>query len=560
MKNISIIVLSVLLLTTLSCKKQLEEYNPSGLTAEAVYTTPAGFDALVNAAYGYQRMWYGKEEGYNISEMGTDLWMSAAGDISPDLSQYVNLQGTNSLLKLEWNALYSGVNLCNAGINRIGEAGYSAATQKQREGELRFLRAFYYWHIVETWGGVHFTTEETKGIISTANKTPVDTFYAQIFRDLNFAVNNLSNSTSDYGRVTKPAAMSFLARMYLTRGMNAEAAAMANAVIKGGFGFVLQPKYTDLWDMAFQKNNKEVIYAINYANTLTFNDINSGLFTIGHSRGSNNGHMMYLMKYDDLPRMGRIIEYGRPFNRYMPTRALLDLYGPGDSRYAGSFREVWNSCTGNSNDTAKSRPGDTAIVATRTLKVGTIVNSDGTTTGTNPGGTTYKVYNRNTIYNAATGKVLNRLVYPSLRKHMDSTRLSYNEAQSARDVFVIRYAELFLIAAEAQLGLGRTDSAAYFINIIRTRAADPGQTAAMQILPAQVTLDFILDERAREFAGEQLRWFDLKRTGKLISRVKALNPDVDPNIQSFHIVRPIPQSQLDAVLNKDEFKQNVGYQ
>lgn len=551
MKNISIIVLALFLLTTVSCKKQLEEYNPSGLTAEAVYTTPEGFDALVNAAYGYQRMWYGKEEGYNMSEMGTDLWMSAAGDIAPDMSQYLNLQGTNSLLSLQWNALYGGVNLCNAGINRIGEAGYVAGMRKQREAELRFLRAFYYWHIVETWGGVHFTTEETKGIITTANKTPVETFYTQIFEDLNFAVSNLNPTTADYGRVTKPAAMSFLARMYLTRGKNAEAAAMANAVIKGGFGFQLQPKYTDLWDMGFQKNNKEVIYAINYANDLTLNDIRTSLFPIGHGRGSNNGHLHFLMKYDNLPRMGRIIEYGRPFNRYMPTRALLDLYGPGDSRYAGSFREVWNSCTGNSTNTAVSRPGDTAVIATRTTYAGT--------PGGNPGGP-YVVYNRNTIYEAATGKVLNRLVYPSLRKHMDSTRASYNEAQSARDVFVIRYAELFLIAAEAQLGLGRTDSAAYFINIVRTRAAAPGQVAAMQITPGQVTLDFILDERAREFAGEQLRWFDLKRTGKLVSRIQALNPDVAPNIQAFHTVRPIPQSQLDAVTNKDEFKQNPGYQ
>ena len=82
----------------------------------------------------------------------------------------------------------------------------------------------------------------------------------------------------------------------------------------------------------------------------------------------------------------------------------------------------------------------------------------------------------------------------------------------------------------------------------------------MQILPAQVTLDFILDERARELAGEQLRWFDLKRTNKLVERVKALNPDGAQFIQSYHVLRPIPQTQIDAVNNKDEFKQNPGYQ
>ncbi|OIN55542.1 RagB/SusD family nutrient uptake outer membrane protein, partial [Arsenicibacter rosenii] len=93
-----------------------------------------------------------------------------------------------------------------------------------------------------------------------------------------------------------------------------------------------------------------------------------------------------------------------------------------------------------------------------------------------------------------------------------------------------------------------------------TRAAKPGKTAAMQIKADQVTLDFILDERARELAGEQIRWFDLKRTGKLIERIKAYAPDNAVNLQDYHTLRPIPQTQLDAVTNKTDFKQNPGYQ
>ncbi|WP_262915158.1 RagB/SusD family nutrient uptake outer membrane protein [Niabella ginsengisoli] len=81
----------------------------------------------------------------------------------------------------------------------------------------------------------------------------------------------------------------------------------------------------------------------------------------------------------------------------------------------------------------------------------------------------------------------------------------------------------------------------------------------MQVAASAVTLDYILDERARELGGEQMRWFDLKRAGKLIERVKAHNPDIAANMQSFHILRPIPLAQLNAITNKSEFTQNDGY-
>jgi len=171
----------------------------------------------------------------------------------------------------------------------------------------------------------------------------------------------------------------------------------------------------------------------------------------------------------------------------------------------------------------------------------------------------YQTYDRSKIYNA-NGLVKDNLRYPTLSKFMDATRPSLNEAQSARDVFVIRLAEVYLIAAEAQMKLGDTKAAADLVNIVRTRAAKAGKTAAMQITPAQVTLDFILDERARELAGEQIRWFDLKRTGKLLERIKAYAPDNAINLQEHHVARPIPQTQLDAVTNKTEFAQNKGYQ
>src|ERR1035437_847849 len=135
-----------------SCNKKLEEFNPSGLTASTVVTKAAGFETLVDAAYSYDRFWYGKEEGISLSEMGTDIWTSGSGDVYPQLTQYNNLQGANTAsLNLEWNNFYAAINLCNTGIAGISSVTDYTATQKAiRLAELRFLRAFYYWHIVET--------------------------------------------------------------------------------------------------------------------------------------------------------------------------------------------------------------------------------------------------------------------------------------------------------------------------------------------------------------------------------------------------------------------------
>jgi hypothetical protein len=143
---------------------------------------------------------------------------------------------------------------------------------------------------------------------------------------------------------------------------------------------------------------------------------------------------------------------------------------------------------------------------------------------------------------------------------------------SGRPFVVAKLSELYLLAAEAAMqggSGGGTAEAATLINVLRTRAAyRPGLTTAqiaaraavIQVTGSQITLDFILDERTRELCGESMRWPDLAMRGKLISRVQAYNPDAGPNIQSFNILRPIPQTELDALTdpNKAQY-QNPGY-
>jgi len=130
-----------------------------------------------------------------------------------------------------------------------------------------------------------------------------------------------------------------------------------------------------------------------------------------------------------------------------------------------------------------------------------------------------------------------------------------------RDVMVLRLAEMYLIKAEAQMKTSDNSGALATLNVLRAKRAISGKN---NLLTGTVDINTILDERAIELCGEQQRWFDLKRTKTLVSRVKAYNAQASANIKDIHYYRPIPQAQLDAVTNLSTtvgqgFWQNPGY-
>lgn len=146
----------------------------------------------------------------------------------------------------------------------------------------------------------------------------------------------------------------------------------------------------------------------------------------------------------------------------------------------------------------------------------------------------------------------NDVYSPTVQKH----RYPYLR-NNGRDYMYMRLGETYLIAAEALMMQGKLDEATYYFNILRKRAEFPGGEEIPLITPDELDIDMILDERGRELAGELHRWPDLKRTGKLVERVKMYNPNGAANIKEYHNLRPIPQSQIDRT--KNEFPQNDGY-
>lgn len=558
-KNISKLLLVLGLSAGLvSCEDFLAEENKTGLTADGYYVTEEGMEALVNSCYTPMRFWYGKEHGMTLSDLGTDILTRGNGMENPPLALYnSDLNGQNGQINFYWTRLYSALNSTNAAVGRIPNAQTTESVKTLRLAEVRFLRAFYLWHIVETWGGVHLPLEEVTVVQTTATRSSVEEFYAQIFEDLQFAMDNLPATTTQYGRVTKPAAEAFAARMHLTRGNNAEAARLSKKVIDS-YGFSLVPTYQGLWDINNIRNS-EAIWIVNFTSDLILNrELESPDGNILIRDGGNNAHLHFLMTYDQLPGMTRDIPNGRPFARFMPTTFLLDLFDEKvDSRYNVTFQTVWYSnkpgtysipnSSGAGSRSVTYANGDTAIFATKYPL-----------TDAQKDALPYTVIDRNRTYNTnGIPKVRDR--YISLRKFLEPKRPTVAQQQGQRDAFVIRLAEMYMIAAEAEMNLGNNSEAVKYFNVVRRRAAFPGKEAQMEVAAADMTIDLILDEKAREFAGEQIRWFDLKRTGKLVERVKAFNPDAAANIQPFQNLRPIPQQQLDAITNKSEFPQNEGY-
>jgi hypothetical protein len=545
--KIKILITILITFTFLSCEDFLKETNKSGLTSDPYYTTPDGVESLVNACYTPLRYWYGREEASNFTATGTDIVTKAAGHTNTPVNDYsTDFKADNGGLNNLWAWLYKAINFCNTALARLEEV--EMENKDVRVGEVSFLRAFYYWHVVEMWEKTHFSTGESQGVITTANATEVNAIYDQIFDDLDVAIANCPGEKERGGRITRWAAKAFKARMLLTRGQGEDAATLAKEVINSG-PFELFDDYEALWDMSNSEGsaNSEVIWYVNYS---TDHLLNLELDNEAQIRnGGNNLHLMYAMKYDDQPGMTRDVLNGRPFNRYMPTRFMLELMDQeNDQRWTGSFKWIWIMNAPENRGEEYPNMTDTAIWTINGYATpGQRARAEGR----------YQIFDLSDVYDE-DGSVKNRKQYVQIDKFSDPTRASKGEDRSSRDAFVIRISEMYLIVAEGLMDSNPTEALDY-LNRLRRQRAVPGHEAAMEVTAGDLNIDFLLDERAREFVGEQLRWFDLKRTGKLVERVRAHNPDAAPNINEGHTVRPYPQDFLDAITNKDDFPQRENY-
>ncbi len=546
MKKI-IYILSMIAVTgfVTSCNGILEE-KPVGLaTAESYYATPKGIEDGLKATYSPLRNFYGLEPAFFLTVTGTDMYTNGFGGATnnPDYNNYSpNFLGSSAYVKTIWDNFYVGINQANAVIGRAPKvAGLTETERKRIIGEASFLRALYYFHLVQQFGDVHFTLEETQGVETEAKRTPVATIYEKgILPDLQYAITNLPVKALLYGQVSKHAAEGLLARVQLTLGNWSEAEKYAQTVINSN-DFSLVPKYGDLWEIE-KELNPEVIWSVQYTDNPLTNNL------------GNQGHLFFIFDYTLNPAMTRDVANGRAFQRFMPTNYTLNLFDLSkDSRFDGSFKTVWIANTKAVINGKTVLPGDTAIK----IVMHPVPDAE-------QKAAPYWLIDYNNKWVASVTDQLeiggsSRRQFPSLKKYLDPLRTSVNAVDGRRDFIVMRLAEMYLIAGEAAFKQGNLAKAATYINVVRSRAALPGKAAMMQITGADLSDDFILDERGRELAGEMHRWYDIKRSGKFLERLKKYNLDAAANVKEMHLIRPIPQTQIDRVTNPGDFTQNPGY-
>lgn len=625
------------LFLTASCSDILDE-QPRSSYDPTFFKTEKGVEGGVTSMYAHLRYIYGQAYYYNSCLTGTDeaTWgWSADGNFKDaDLSGVGNLTATTCRSDALWGTAFSNINTANGVIENGAEVGVNESLVS----EARFFRAFDYFLLVQTFGGVPLDLGSgelkfniTPSRTSVRNTVP-EVYTKAIFPDLLTAIENLPANPRVTGGVTKTVARLYLAKAYLTyawwlknpnniptypecqrtdpNGHDAawyfqQAYDVAVTAIENPGPFGLQESF---WMVNAGPNDRNMEILLYADHTQEDEYYNGGSLRYGGGGAPDNfaGWMMNwnytdARSADNQAVINRIAEqcYGRPWTRMAPplgvfTKTFADKVN--DSRYDGTFTTVyrgnwstagqnWESVTNANGMKVKEREPIFSFVFQDMDKIDYAGEGSKSNlgAGTLPGRADW------VLGLDAVG----RYVYPGLWKlgpyrTDNGSGAGQPNAGSTRPYNIAKFSELYLVAAEAAVEGAATQagkSARDLVNVLRARAGrwtysnaeykevDRDFSAEMTAAtPATIDINYILDERSREFYGEGYRWFDLVRTQKWNEYADSYvicggkgdhNPQTySRTIEAFHYLRPIPQGQLDGMEMTEEEKdayQNPGY-
>jgi len=519
-------------LTFSSCEKKLDLFPVNDLTSANTYSTAAGYKGVLAKVYGGLASTgnsgpagstdiQGLDEGsqspfirgfFNFQELPTDEAIVAWNDQT--IKDFHNLKwssGDPFLLGMYARLIYN-VTLCNEYLrestaDKVSSRGLSSTEATEiasTRNEVRFLRAFNYWVMLDLFGKSTFIDESNQ----IGSDLPVEISRANLFifveKELKEIESQMATPRSiEYGRVDQGAAWALLARLYLNAEVytgtakNTEAITYASKVIAGGYS--LHSNYSQLFMADNDKFRSEIIYAINA----------DGLRTKSYG---NTSFIVHAAAGEDFNDYG----VGGGWFGYRATKGFADAFT--DLTGATDKRALFT--------TSKFGTGPAQLVITD-------------------------------VSQYAQGLRVNK--FRNIRT--DGAAVSDPTRDFADiDWPVFRLAEMYLIYAEAVVrgGTGgNSGTALTYINTLRARAFGG---SAGNIGSTELTLPFILNERARELYWEGHRRTDLIRynmltTGTYLWPWKggvASGTAVDTKYNVF----PIPSANLAANPN---LTQNAGY-
>jgi len=550
MKRTIYILIAIATFMLSGCSDFLLETNKSNPDAESFYKTTSGYESLINSCYATLRDVYG--DNIEMFVAGTDLFkVGRAGLVSQGLGSYQSLTPADNSVKAFYQTVYQSIKRCNDAI-------YYGETYKQstiRVAEIHFLRAFYYFQLVQQFGDVSLVTDHLTTPVTEYPRTQASDVYTFIIDEMKTALSALPATAAN--RVNQRVVNHYLSLVYLTRGYETYG---SSADFQSAIDYATKAINNQALSLPFDgktgifypgnEKNAEVIFSVQYSS------ISLASVTSGNSQASFYGS--YLGGADGA------VNDGMPFmnTRLKPTMRLYKLLSDdaADKRFAGTFmQELYGVvATGKCSFYSYFKKYDTRNdqeVLIYYPKPGAVQADVDAWIAVNAAKRSFTAIKWAGVNNWEKND-LDR-DFPCIKKFSDPDA-PFNGTGSRRDIFLARLAETYLIRAEAYIKLGgKQTEAKNDINVIRTRAG------AAPIIEASATIDYILDERAREFAGEYNRWYDLKRTGKLVEYVSTYNPDVPNesymkgNDGNYKILRPIPQDAIE--LNSATVAQNPGY-
>ena len=626
--------------TFTSCGDVLDE-QPRSQFDPTYFNTKAGIEGGLTSMYAHLRYFYGNGYYLNSLETGTDEYtyaQSADGNFKDaDLSGVGALTPTSSVAGGAWGTLFANINTASG----IIENGATAGIDDALLAEAYFFRAFDYFILVQTYGGVPLDlgAGELKfntSTVRTSVRNTVPEVYAAIFSDLEKAVTDLPENPRLTGTATKNLARLYLSKAYLTYAWWLEnpnniptypectrnsgeaqsyfqkAYDTAKQAIANPGPYALQPTFYDV-NVATNDRNSEIMLYADHDEDEKFGNGGAGYGWGSGGSPENFAYWMETWNYTEMIAKGAsgatinpiqreaVQALGRPWTRMAP---IADNFMEGgvwedavkaiDSRYDATFTLRYHT------NWQKSGGKEPYVLGANGMQVGPneiyfswVPESE----------------DANINYTGADGKLgfgemagrpdfvvavnhISRKKYPInwkigiYRTDNNGGLGSKVNGGSPRPWNVAKFSEFYLVAAEAAVKLGKNSDARELVNVLRARAGKQtfcqNDDVAVSVdksaemvaaTPATITIDYILDERSREFWGEGYRWFDLVRTQKWGERATTYRIAgagyTDKDLQTFtrtipagYYIRPIPQAQLDGMEMTDEEKtayQNPAY-